>query len=273
MILTEQLCKNLYRSYFRGQKKDWNHEKSLFDEVYYMTSPIYALFYAAKENGIVSEYKLKSPVNIFNLKSKTDRFALHKYLNENHMNHMLWPLSKMENNDWGFMLESDTAREELLEIIKELGYDGYFNYEYDLEMKNFLKNITSRSLPVSDKNPAIGVFHNDVFIKIKDWTIDEIRDSDFVSDYKKQEIEKLENLFKSELNRECSYRKCVDRLDDFYVLSKNEFFEYLDVLYADWTPEKAKKSYKKKLEWVLTSKRLGLSQDERKKLFEKILNF
>ncbi len=252
MILEEQIHKNIYRSYYRGQAKDWDSSKASFkNERFFTTDPFYACFYAYSENGIVAEYKLKNKVNIFNLKSKTDYFALHKYFVENQMNYMLGFLDKLKEGDWSFTLGSDSARQDVLNIIKSLGYDGFFNYEYNEEMKEIIENEKiGIKYPLTEKSPAIGVFNKNVFREVKKWNLEELKKQDFWEKYKTAEKEYLEKAFKriaSELNREKAQIKLLKKLENgfFLALSENEVLGLIEKCFEQNSPELLEKEHKK----------------------------
>lgn len=138
MALTEQIHKNLYRSYFRGHL--WDYDKSLanFQNMsFYTTNPVYALFYAGK-SGIVSEYMLKREANIFNARSKTDFYTLHKYVNDNSLSISYDEVSAMKDDDWLCVLKGNKNINKILNAIEKLGYDGFFNFEYTKKFKEFL---------------------------------------------------------------------------------------------------------------------------------------
>lgn len=232
MILEEQIHKNIYRSYYRGQAKDWDSSKASFkNERFFTTDPFYAYFYAYSENRIVAEYKLKNKVNIFNLKSKTDYFALHKYFVENQMNYMLGFLDKLKEGDWSFTLGSDSARQDVLNIIKSLGYEGFFNYEYNEEMKEIIEiEKIGIKYPLTEKSPAIGIFNKDVFREVKKW-----------------DLEKAFKRIASELNREKAQIKLLKKLEKgfFLALSENEVLGLIEKCFEQNSPELLEKEHKK----------------------------
>lgn len=237
MILNEQLYKNLYRPYFRGYRDDYDEDKKIFKGFsYFTTNPLYALYYA-KNNDIwvLSEYRLKNKINIFNARSKKDYFTLHSFLIKNNMGDKIKLLDKLKDHDWAFILEE---RDEFLDIIESLGYDGFFNYEYDKEMKKeILLQDKNAHLPSTDSNPAIGVINKDIFIKVQDYTsINEALSIDIVSDYKLKEIELLKeqfHLLKRTVNKDFAFNKCLSNISKWLVLSKNEVAKLINELYDE----------------------------------------
>ena len=237
MLIQEQLHKNLYRSYFRGYVDGYDKKKAIFKNFsYYTTSPLYALYYAKKYNNwTVSEYKLKDQVNIFNARSKKDFFALHKYLIDNSEHYFISKIEDLKYRDWSGLL-GDEKREELLNIIKHLGYDGFFNFEYDKKLKNIITYIyRSDDFPKTDMNPAIGVINDNIFIKVKDYnSLEELLSLDKVADCREDEISTLVksfNLFEKTVGRDIAYKMSLQYINDFIIVSHSEAIEILDKCY------------------------------------------
>lgn len=237
MLIQEQLHKNLYRSYFRGYVDGYDKEKAIFKNFsYYTTSPLYALYYAKKyKNWTVSEYKLKDQVNIFNARSKKDFFALHKYLIDNNEHYFISKIEDLKYRDWSGLL-GDEKREELLNIIKHLGYDGFFNFEYDKKLKNIITYIyRSDDFPKTDMNPAIGVINDNIFIKVKDYnSLEELLSLDKVADCREDEISTLVksfNLFEKTVGKDIAYKMSLQYVNDFIIVSHSEAIKILDKCY------------------------------------------
>lgn len=239
--LKEQMHKNLYRSYFRGQRPDYSEELSIFKDVkFYTTRPLYALYYAGKD-GVVSEYRLKSEVNIFNAKSKADIFKLHKYINDNHLNIPYKALEDLKTEDWISALHGVDRRETILGIIKFLGYDGFFNYEYSKKYVDHLHNREPNEKyyePGTLNNPAIGIFDNkDVFIHIKDYhNPEELFKFDSVLDFKEDEIKNIKSKFRGlryDKGVDEAYKEMKSTLNDYLTVSQYEVLNILDELYNE----------------------------------------
>lgn len=252
MILNEQLYKNLYSSYFRGYRDDYDEDKRRFkDFSYFTTSPLYALFYAKRyDNWVLSEYRLKNQINIFNARSKKDYFTLHSFLIKNNMGDKIELLDKLKDHDWAYTLNGDNNKSNFLNIIKQLGYDGFFNYEFDKKTKKILSQYLS--VPNTDNNPAIGVIDKNIFIKVKDYySIDKALSLKQISDYKEQEIQILENnfnLIKSVFNKDIAFKSCMLKANDYLVLSSTEVIELINELYNKKLDENKKQLFKKIIE-------------------------
>lgn len=230
--LKEQMHKNLYRSYFRGQRSDYTEELSLFKDIkFYTTNPLYAIFYA-KKDGIISEYKLKNKVNIFNIKSNTDFYRLHRFINDNHLNIPFNALEELKNEDWSYILDGDEKREELIYIIKSLGYDGFFNYEFGGPAKLALEKV--RDVPITSENPAIGVFGDkDVFIKVDDYDLRSICSLKFVKDFKDKEKLRFKQIYKIVRYThgvKAAYNELLLTAEDYVTLTNDDIVEMLDAL-------------------------------------------
>ena len=249
MLLYEQLHKNLYRSYFCGHQKDYDKSKAYFKIDFYTTSPVYALFYT-KSSGIVSEYKLKHSVNIFNARCKTDFDKLHKYVNDNHIPISYNDLERLKDDDWSFILNGDKKRQELLNIIFSLGYDGFFNYEYTKSMKSEIECLYD-DIPDTDNNPAIGLLGSNVFIKVKDYNSnDELEQLDEIADYKENEKEKVERNYKYlryNFGEETAYSGSMAAANKWLTLSVDEVMSIVNdtaLNYKEPTVEELKEKLK-----------------------------
>lgn len=162
MIFNEQNLKKFKRSYFRGLKSS---SERIYKETYLTTKFQYALFYA-KATGQVFEYKLKENANIFNAKCKTDEGILRRYCQKN------WPeflskIEKLKNNDWITVSEE---RQDLIDAIQLLGYDGYFNFEID---KNLIKEARKYECfdftEIHLNSPSIALFDDSSLIEVQNW--------------------------------------------------------------------------------------------------------
>jgi len=279
MKLNEQIHKNLYRPYYRGQRLDYDENMSSFkNEKFYTTNLYYAYFCAKRENGHIIEYRLKNEVNIFNQKSKTDYFVLHKYFIDNHM-----PTRKLEllkDSDWTYIFESDENRNDTLNIIKnELKYDGFFNYEYSNDMKiDIERNNFPIKYPFNEKNPAIGLFNKDAMKIIDEYKLEDIALSDSFNEYKNAEaafIKKFfEDIVESTKDKNHAYQIIFKDITSKYnlLLDENDALEILNNCYNKWTPQKIKEIRIAKLKMLLDCASIKLNEDQRNEILEKIKN-
>lgn len=257
MKLVEQKYKNLNRRYFRGHREDWSEKNAVFNEMYYTTSLEYAFFYAIKhKNGTITEYRLNKNADIFNLKSKKDYFTLLKYIKENDNDLQIAErgLDALKKEDWLFFFRDYDKRNELLSIIKSLGYDGYFNYEFDKEyFEDELKyEYDLTDIPLSPNNPSIGTFNNNVFKKVRTWTLDEVRNSEIFEKFRQKEIYLIRKHYKKGLKDQLRFHNnnlaFVDKDKVYYhvigyeesliFLSEDDFYKMLDELDKEWTKDK-----------------------------------
>lgn len=188
MILDEQKHKNLYRRYYQGRIKDYDSSKAAFKGWSYLTTqPIYAYFYA-KEGGKVSEYVLKTGINVFNANCDTDFYKLKRYAIENDVTWLNYDIIKrLKTEDWAYVLKGDDKRSEILYILKNLGYDGFFNYEYSDKMQKELSSAlgTETLLP---NEPAIGVLDKTAFTLVRYYdNLEDLLTLDKAKKYKEQE--------------------------------------------------------------------------------------
>lgn len=234
MLLNEQLYKNLYRSYFQGRRKDYNKNKSLYKLSYYTTNPLYAWYYVSLSpvDGVVTEYKLKNAVNIFNARSKTDFNKLHSYINEHSYPFSYDELEDLKDKDWLYNF-SENKRNQLIDIITDLGYDGFFNYEYDKKFKKRLADeYENPEMPETDNNPSIGVINPDIFIKVKDYnSLQEMKELKQFQDYRQIEIEALKRGFlwaKDRFGEDTAYNCTLAQKDMYLTLDEDDILDALE---------------------------------------------
>lgn len=167
MILDEQKHKNLYRKYYQGRMNGYDKSKSLFKGWSYLTTqPIYAYFYA-KNDGIVNEYVLRKGIDVFNANCDTDFYKLKRYAIENDITWLNYDvIERLKTEDWVYVLDGDDKRSEVLDILKILGYDGFFNYEYSDKMQERLSSDLGTEILLPNE-PAIGVLDKTAFILVR----------------------------------------------------------------------------------------------------------
>lgn len=200
MILLEQKYTNLNRLYYRGLQRLSAKEKR-FNETYFSTKAEYALVYTDKLAGSLGVYRLKETANIFNMKCKIDEGKLRTYCQKN-LPSLLGSLEQLKNNDWLYLVGSSN-RECLVNAIRTLGYDGYFNYEIDKELYNNAKNnpgLCFTNLQV--KSSSVAVFNPEkTLIKIKEYSGKELFNLPQVQEFKKDEKNYIVNFVKENSNK------------------------------------------------------------------------
>lgn len=188
MILDEQEHKNLYRRYYQGRIKDYDSSKAAFKGWSYLTTqPIYAYFYA-KDGGRVSEFVLKNDIDVFNANCDTDFYKLKRYAIENDVTWLNYDIiERLKTKDWSYVLKVDDKRSEVLDILKDLGYDGFFNYGYsDKIQKELSSNLGTEVLLPNE--PAIGVLDNTAFTLIRYYdNLEDLLALDKAKEFKEQE--------------------------------------------------------------------------------------
>ena len=174
MILKEQFLKNKGRILWGGSKyKEW--KSGAFCCPYVSTQILYALNFSKNfdkpivENAkYLSQFVIKKPLNLFNARSQKDCRILEDFFRQNKMHDWLESLPLLADNDWLDVFEIE-ERECLIEILKELGFEGFVNIERN--SRKILRNAFY-TLNVSVKNDlygfdGIGVFDFNNLMEVK----------------------------------------------------------------------------------------------------------
>lgn len=191
MILTEQQYENLNRRYFHGAKNGRIvKDDALFDYFYLSTDFLYAATYACisgREKSKVFEFRLKEGLNIFNARSKTDIISLRVGIKKANIKFFeKWYEQGLQNEDWTFLLRNENKKDRTIQVIKDLGYDGFFNYEWTEKSKTYqgihVKNIEDKSV--------VGIFDIEKLKQVAVYSYDSY--FEFESFAKEFDTEKLE---------------------------------------------------------------------------------
>jgi len=134
MVLKEQFLKNKGRILWRGSKyKEW--KSGPFCCPYVSTQVLYALNFSkdfdkpiVENANYLSQFVIKKPLNLFNARSQKDYRILEDFFRKNKMHDWLGALPLLADNDWLDVFEIE-EREYLIEILKELGFEGFVNIE------------------------------------------------------------------------------------------------------------------------------------------------
>ena len=264
MILNEQILKK-QKIYFHGskyEKLDKSH--SHFDNWFFISCDITtSLLYCKKtedEIKYIHTFRLKRPLNIFNANSKVDYAKLRKALmRKGYISFANNEMFFLKKNDWSQIndyIESDITRSELVNIVEDLGYDGFFNFEFD-EDKSHCNDQFSK--------PSIGIFGDDLSDKLvylgvqpieqlKSFKYNDIHDSDIreVS----LRLKAIAKISKSEDEFYEKVEKFYNDYPNFYsTLTKKDYLELAKGIYKPLTESqlfenimKHEKAYNKKME-------------------------
>lgn len=234
MILTEQLYKNLNRPYYHGSST--GRIESIykrFNCFYITTKLIYAANYALSEDqniGKVYEFGLKENLNIFNAKSKQDIFKLKLFIRKNRPDWKNdWYWKGLESEDWSYIFSNTEkiSREDFIQCIQEIGYDGYFNFEWTENYKN--QNDVQFSLEKELENsPGLGIFD---ISKLKQLAIYGYEDLFQFESFRNLHSQEIENL-KSHINTLYKSHIPEDELTNlgiYYAIERLKFVSENDV--------------------------------------------
>ena len=162
MLISEQKHKNKNRKYYHGKVVD-----KLGNEFYLTTRFAYALIYTDGLLGEVQEYTLKQTADIFNMKCKTDEGLLRKYC-QKYESSLLKYLDHLKNNDWT-SFSNPQLKFIFIDSIRNLGYDGFFNFEIDKVVLQRLHSNLRFQFDFYQGSPAVAVFNKDILLLQKTW--------------------------------------------------------------------------------------------------------
>lgn len=174
MLLTEQIIKRIGRVYWRGSEfKSWDQEKSEYSCLYISADIVYALAYShlnssnVEDSKYLTQYCLNSQINLFNAKSKKDYQKLGDYcrIHKNYQKFLL-VLVKLKSYDWYNDVLGFESREQIIQALKEMNYDGFVNIESEgnVYKQNKPKKVSDTTLYSFD---GIGIFDEKVLTKVK----------------------------------------------------------------------------------------------------------
>ena len=164
MLLNEQQYKRLNRIYYHRQRFE-NRDKSLTDfQCYYLTTdPFYAYQYSGRD-GYIKVLKFKQGLDICNFKSKQDCSKVEDFCRKNKV--LKDPrefITILSEEDWLTFFKNFNNRSLFIEILQDLGYDGFFNIEVEDKLRGRLTRFSDNSLGF----PAIGIFEESNMIELQ----------------------------------------------------------------------------------------------------------
>ncbi len=187
MLISEQKHKNKNRKYYHGKVTDKPGK-----EFYLTTRFAYALIYTEGLLGEVQEYTLKQTADIFNMKCKTDEGLLRKYC-QKYESGLLKYLDHLKNNDWT-SFSNPQLKFTFIDIIRNLGYDGFFNFEIDKVALQRLHSNLRFQFDFYQGSPAVAVFNKDILVLRKTWSKNNFEDNSEFQELKKEELDIIETI-------------------------------------------------------------------------------
>jgi hypothetical protein len=229
MRFNEQLHKNLKRKYYRGLRLEGGSIE--YRETYLTTELFYAITYAKRkdgEYGEVREYNIIKPLNIFNARHSIDLLKLQK--NMEIPSH--W-IDILKNKDW-----IDLPRALILDVLENLGYDGYFNWE----VENF---------------PAVGIFNEFNLTCLKT-----LRFNDFLKDEKFSktlniQLRKIDRIIVYFKNKGTDKSKLIQKIKNIcpliptHMIDENDIIKKFDDLDTDFARKLVESFMEEKHNYVL----------------------
>lgn len=199
----EQRHTNLNRKYFHGRSL---HLIEPHQSEYYLTTNFaYAFNYAIGYFGEVIEYNLKQTANIFNASSNKDAVTLRNFCKKEIPQYCQY-IDSLKKNDWSKIREP-SIKDDLIYIVRQLGYDGYFNWEIDEKvLKEYHKNNMFK-FDFFTESPSVGIFNKDILIQKTIWNKSNYKDC---KNYQKFESAELELVKEQALQGKRDYKSNSD---------------------------------------------------------------
>lgn len=227
MTFNEQLLKRK-RVYFHGFKYNKLNTDNAHYDCFFITCDITtAILYCKKteeELKYIHTFIIDKPLKIFNAKSEVDYARLYKALIKagslDFARNRLWEL---RDNDWSQLDDTLVSRGDLINIIKDLGYDGFFNFEWDEDKVH--PNEQARK-------PSIGIFDISCLSYTGVQPVETFKTTKFTQ-INKSDISQVKSSFIS-LKRRCKsideYNRRVEKFIDnhstyYSTLTKKDFLE------------------------------------------------
>lgn len=221
MTFNEQILKRK-RVYFHGSKTNTLDIKNAHYDCFFISCDITtAIIYCKRteeEIKYIHTFTIDKPLNIFNARSSVDYFKLHKALLDKgvHETTIKSLTHSLKNNDWSQLENTDITRGFLINVVKSLGYDGFFNFEWDKNLDHFNGQFSK---------PSIGIFD------IKNLNYTGVQS---INDFKSLKFTKLYELDVSEAKSVfTSLKKRCRSMDEYnHRVEKclNDYLEYYTTL-------------------------------------------
>ena len=236
MVLTEQLYTDKNQVFYHGtlaKSEDSDISKANFPWYFITPNFMYALRYARKFEetfGQIRKFNISRDINIFMAENDSDLNNLKNYLKLPE-DEWLKLQDTLLNKDWTKLGEAE--RTKIADAIKELKYDGFFNYEDADE--------TDKTYQFSEyytKAPSIGLFDKSVLTQIgilkhDDFESESETYKEVHAKEKKYAQKELDNLLvNSTMDPDAIYEWVFQRcptleIDELYEDEDNEDFEDL----------------------------------------------
>lgn len=234
MTLNEQFLKRK-RVYFHGSKTDTLDIKNAHYDCFFITCDITtAIIYCKRtedEIKYIHTFTIDKPLNIFNAKSKVDYTKLYKALMKegslDFARNRLWELS---DNDWSQLDDTLVSRDDLINIIKDLGYDGFFNFEWNEGKVHPNEQAQKPSIGIFDINclsytgvQPVEAFKTTKFTQINKSDISQVK-AFFISLKKRcKSIDEYNNRVEKFINDHGTYYSTLTKKDFLEIANSVEY--------------------------------------------------
>lgn len=231
MVLREQVYRKLNKVYFHGSKTGSLSEKDKVYSSFYLTLHFdYAALYACQDNpleGKVYEFLLKEELNLFNALSRKDVQTLKLFLHKNNLNFLdkKWYWEGLPNEDWNFVFRNTPHKDTLIECIKNCGFDGFFNFEWTDNYKDYIEIEKGEKIL---KAPSLSIFDLSKLKQIKVLSYEDyFRFESFKKEYDEEKNALIDKAVKAK-----ERGQDVFETSKYYIQEHCPFLTERDLMYA-----------------------------------------
>ncbi len=197
---------------YHGDYKTNTLEKNSGSQPFYTTPDfVYAALYSvddSNQHGCIMVLEPKRDLNIFDARNE-DELQLLKSAYEETGNTLKINFERFKDEDWSTVcFRKDSVRDKyILPLVKELGFDGYINYEWDDEISSTYADGLA-GVGLLRHHAAIGIFDTDLL------TVTDVKEfDDFFEDEKFVECFQADKNYLIDMCEEDAFEDVDDALD------------------------------------------------------------
>lgn len=203
------------------------------NDCFYVTYNIKYAYQYSGEKGYIDQFELKKGINLFNPRFKKDWEKYRKYCAENKLFKFLVPLEALANDDW-LEIWNWEEREEFIQILRKLNYEGFVNYEGEYgSIEVYGKEWNEYYNQSKYSFTGVGIFNLNFLKREKTFkgykeflTIDSFKDA-----YNFEKNQLIKELYKFLKNNNCKdISNIINEInyDKYLILNQKEILDILN---------------------------------------------